>query len=257
MTIWIYKTHHTLRTLRSLGDLIITNQPRRRLDPQHPAQRRQHPPCLRRRLQQRAHLRLGQHRPQLPGKTRRLTRNQRQQPPKPPRNASLTSTLPAATARFPRPAHPKPPGPKPGQQPLKLNLAPLHPPPHQQDHCNRHRPPGNPRRHRPAQPLKGQRESVGRGESVDGIHERKKNITPGRRQFRTIAEGAALFPSRPDVPHRVSAVGVEPGERSALTTPPPAPPPPPPPPGTASHPPASHPSASTPPVPPPAAGTEH
>jgi len=155
------------------------------LDPQHPTQRPQRPPGLRRRSDQRHHLRLGQHRTKLSGKPRRLIRHQPQQPPEAPRQPWRTATTPPQTLPNPdRAPNQKPPRLKPRQHPQHTPLHQPNPLPDQHDHCSRHRPPQNPRSHSPAQPLKGHRKPLSRARYPDDIHERSKNTSAPDRQLR-------------------------------------------------------------------------
>jgi hypothetical protein len=159
-----------------------------RLNRQHPTQRRQNPPRLSRSLQQSHHLRLRQNRPKLPGKTSRLRRHHRQQPPKPPRQNHRPNPSPSRPPTRPNthPHNPKPTLLKPLQQPLEPHPNPPDPLPNQQTHHLRHRPPNNPSRHRPTQPIKGQRQTVDYERGYSDIHERNRNTNQPENQLRNV-----------------------------------------------------------------------
>ncbi len=155
----------------------------RRLQSQHPTQRRQNPPCLGHRSQQRLHLRILQHHPQLRGKPRRMHRYQRQQPPKPPPDPNPSpnpNTSPRPTGRTPSPFPPKPdpPGPKPHQQTLNPLLRPLDPSPNQNNDRSLQPPTRNPRRHRPTQSVEDQCKTLRKGNGGTQIHGANRNISP-------------------------------------------------------------------------------
>ena len=151
----------------------------RPLDPQHPAKGPQHPPSLRRNPQQLHHLRLRQHRPDLPRKTSGVARHQRQQPRKPARQPHIRRPRAPAPAARPRHRHnPQPPRGQPRQQPQNLPLHPLHPPPDQQDHHRRHHPRHNPPSHSPRQPIQGQRQPLSRRKGTRETHGQNRNIFP-------------------------------------------------------------------------------